>query len=124
MDLRRERGFSLVEILVVMLIIMILAAILLPRYLGEGKNSIGQRVQSPIKRAKSVECINYLAQIRQAYQMATMTGDEYRPQSLADLRSQGVSESMMKCPVGGQPFVWDPMSGRVARCTYPSHETN
>ena len=116
---RASRGFSLIEILVVLVVLAILAAILLPNYLG-GKSMDGKTVKSPIKRAQSVECGSYLQQVRMAYQMATTT-DEMRPQSVADLRPYGVSDSISKCPVGGEPYQLDPRSGAI-RCIHPGHE--
>jgi prepilin-type N-terminal cleavage/methylation domain-containing protein len=115
-----KRAFSLIEILVVALIILILAAFLLPRYLGDIKDEHNKRVKSPIKQARGVECQSNLQQIRQAYTMATSFG-ETRPQSLADLRSNGVTESITVCPVSKKPYQFDPASGR-AWCTEPGHE--
>jgi len=124
MDLRPRRAFSLVEILVVLVILMILAAIILPHYLGGGKTPNGRTVDSPKQRAQGVECASNLRQIRAAYTMATggATGqDDVRVQSLADLKSQGVSDSMTRCPVGGEPYQFDPATGAV-RCVHPGHE--
>jgi competence protein ComGC len=116
----RSRAFSLVEILVVLVILMVLAAFLLPNYLGGAKDAKGRKVEAPIQRAHSVECKNNLSQIRQAYTMATTT-DENRPQSVADLRTYGVSDSISKCPVGKEPYRLEPQSGRVG-CVHPGHE--
>src|SRR3712207_887123 len=100
----RSRAFSLIEILVVVVIIMILAAFLLPKYLKGGTTPAGRKVEAPMQRARGVECGEYLRQVRQAYQMATMTGEESRPQSIADLRPYGVSDSIARCPVGKEPY--------------------
>lgn len=121
--LRRSReGFSLIEILVVVVILIALAAFLLPRYLGGAKTASGKKIESPIQRAHSVDCMNNLRQIRAAYQIA-MTGseEEQRPQSLAELRRQGISENMTRCPVGKEPYVFDPATGQT-RCPHPGHE--
>lgn len=123
--LRRSReGFSLIEILVVVVILMALAAFLLPRYLTGGKTESGKKVESPMQRAHSVDCMNNLRQIRSAYQMAVTTGgeDEQRPQTLAELRPQGISETMTVCPVGKEPYQFDPSTGNT-RCPHPGHET-
>ena len=121
--LRRSRqGFSLIEILVVLVILMILAAVLMPRYLKGSKTDTGKPVESPMQRAHDVDCMNNLRQIRAAYQIAT-TGseDEQKPQTLADLRPQGISENMTRCPVGGEPYTYNPATGEV-HCPHPGHD--
>ncbi len=115
------RGFSLVEILVVVVILAILAAFLMPRYMSSTKLPGGKTAGSPVQKAKGVECTTNLQQIRQAYTMATQVGDETRPASLQDLRAYGVTDSLMKCPVGGMPYRFNPASGQVG-CTYAGHE--
>jgi len=120
MNARRRRGFSLVEMVVVIVIIGALAAFLLPRYLSGGKTADGKTVESPKQRGQSVECMGNLRQIRSAYQMATTADEENRPKSLADLRPQGVSETMTRCTVTGQPYRFDPAAGSV-QCPSPGH---
>jgi prepilin-type N-terminal cleavage/methylation domain-containing protein len=117
----RHRGFSLVEILVVVAIIALLAAFLLPNYIGGAKGTDGKRIQSPRQRARGSVCRSNLSQVRQAYTMATSVGDETRPTSIADLRSYGVSDAISRCPDGKQPYQLDPATGRVS-CVHPGHE--
>ena len=121
MRIQRRRGFSLIEMLVVVVVIAVLAAILLPRYTKGGKTTTGETVETPIQRAHSVECQNNLRQIRQAYQMAT-TLEETRPTTIEELRSQGVSDSISRCPVGQEPYRLDAASGRV-QCVHAGHES-
>jgi prepilin-type N-terminal cleavage/methylation domain-containing protein len=121
-QLTGKRGFSLIEILVVMAILVVLAAVLLPKYLSSSKNAVGETVQSPKQRAQAVDCWNNLNQLREAYQLATTT-DETKPTSIADLQRAGhLPDSMLYCPVGGKqyPYHFDPATGAVS-CPYPPH---
>lgn len=114
----RENGFALVEILVVVVIIAILAIILIPKYTGI--NSTGkEKINAPIKRAESVECMNNLQQIRSAITLYT-NQNEQNPPSL-DAISGSISKTTFKCPVSGIPYNYDPSSGKVS-CATPGHE--
>jgi hypothetical protein len=116
---RRRGGWSLIELLLAVVILVALAAWLLPRYLGSGKNSpVGSTVQAPIQRAHGVECGNNLRQVRYAITMAQQSEERF-PASLNDLR---VGPTMLACPVSKQPYVYDPNSGQV-RCSYPAHRS-
>ena len=97
----------------------ILAAFLLPRYLGSSKTVGGRRVESPKERGQSAVCINNLQQIRASLTMLQSAGDEEgRPKTLAELK---LPAEMLRCPVGGEPYQYDPATGRVW-CTHPGHE--
>lgn len=120
MLIRIRRAFSLVEILVVLVIVALLAAFLMPKYLKGGTTAGGKKIDSPIQRGHAPECANNLNQIRQAYTMATTQDDERKPQSLAELKSFGISESMTVCPAGKEPYKFDPATGR-AWCVHPGH---
>ncbi|GAB4454622.1 MAG: hypothetical protein OHK0029_09460 [Armatimonadaceae bacterium] len=92
---------------------MVLAAVLLPRYLG-GKDPITQqKVASPRERAKQVEGVAYLAQINQAISMYRMDNDGANPPNLQALRTYGVTDSMISDPASGRPLPYDPATGRV-----------
>lgn len=116
-----RRGFSLVEILVVVVILMVLLAILAPRYLGGGKRPDGKPIESPMQRARSTECINNLSQLRQGFRLATLEEDAARPQTLREV-GRGFPESMFSCPVGKQPYRFDPNTGQIG-CPQPGHES-
>jgi hypothetical protein len=125
MRARCRRAFSLVEIMVVVVILMIVAAVLLPRYLRGGNTTAGKAIQgpqTPIQRAHEVDCLNFRNQIRQAWQMAAGAGGEEgeKPRSLADLKRYGISDEMTRCPVGHEPYLFNPETGEV-KCQHPGH---
>lgn len=113
-------AFSLIEILVVAVILIALAAFLMPRYLAKAPVKPGTKSGgSPIGAARSVECTSNLSQIRQAYTMATTTGED-RPSSLEQLKAFGVTDAMLRCPVSKTPYQFNAATGQ-ARCLTPGH---
>ena len=115
----RRGSWTLVEIVVVAVILIALAAWLLPRYLGTGRSAPGQpTVQAPIQRAQGTVCSHNLGQIRQAIMVAQQT-EEQPPASLQQLR---LPQEMHTCPDSKQPYVYDPRTGRVG-CPYPPHRS-
>ena len=117
-----KRGFSLVEILVVLAVLAIIVAILAPRYLGSSKGPGGKPIESPIQRGRSAACINNLSQLRGGLQIATLEEDAQRPQTLREV-GRGFPEEMFSCPVGKQRYSYDPARGRIW-CVQPGHETH
>ena len=110
----KRRAFSLVEMLVVVAILCVLAAIVLPRYLG-GKDAIsGKKIAAPKERAKAIEGVSYLGQINQALQMYKMDNDDRPPPSLAELKKYGVTPEMLLDPNSRQPYGYDPQTGQLS----------
>ena len=125
----RRGWMSIVGLLVAIVIIVVLASYLFPKYLSgstvtrtgpDGKKTT-TRVPAPRERAQGVACASNLSQCRQAYLMATSTGDEQKPQRLSDLKNFGVTEAIAKCPVGGEFYRLDPAAGRI-QCPHAGHE--
>ena len=117
-----RRAFSLVEMLVVVAIIAILAGFIMTRYMGGGKNSAGEPIKSPIKKAKGVGCQTNLQQLRAAMvQFRQLEEEQNFPQSLDQLRQQGVTQELTVCPETKQPYRYSPTNGQV-QCGTQGHE--
>lgn len=115
----RTAGFHLVELLVAVAIVAILAAIILPRYLG-GHAPGGKVIKAPVTAARDVECRSNLAQLRQAIEMERQSSENGTPPpNLQALRS--IPPQMLVCPVGGEAYVYDAQTGTV-HCPHPGHE--
>lgn len=115
----------LVGVLVSVAILGVLLMVWLYYGAGSGASSASPAASTPPpasrvgevrQAAESVECRNNLSQIRQAIQIRTTTEETY-PASLQEL---GLPETMLRCPVSGQPYQYDPTTGQV-RCTTPEH---
>ena len=118
-SLRPRRAFSMIEILVVLVILMVLAAILMPRYLGQSRAKNG-RATSALARAHDTECLANLRSVRQAIEVyKTSDLDAKNPASLAELRE--LPKDLLTCPVGKVPYQYDPETGQV-HCPFPGHE--
>lgn len=113
----QNAGFGLIEILVVVVIIMIIASFLLPRYFGGTDPVTKKTIASPRDRAKQVATVDYIGQINQAILMYQQDHEGENPPNLQALKTYGVTDSMMKDQVTGRPLPYDPQTGRVGNST-------
>ena len=116
---RQCSGFSLIEVLVVLVILMVLAAILMPRYLGNARAKNG-KAASALARAHDTECLYNIRSVRQAIEVSKAGDpDAKNPASLTELRE--LPKELLICPVGKVPYRYNPETGEV-HCPYPGHE--
>src|SRR5438105_9588429 len=117
----KQRGNTLIEILVVVAVLAILAGWLLPKYLGHSKSSsLTGSGTSPVQRARAVDCANNIHQIALALQMAAAS-DEHPPQDIRAALRNGVTEQMLRCPETGKPYHFDPQT-QIISCQTPGHQ--
>jgi len=68
---------------------------------------------------KDLQCQNNLRQIRHAIAAYMADHNNSLPRSLQDLSQYGITKDMLKCPVGGEPYIYN--EGTVT-CPHPGHE--
>jgi hypothetical protein len=139
--IRREpRGsWSLIGLLAVAVIIGVVIYIELGNYLSTVQRATGPATgvagiapndgsqggsgqgQTPMGVARDVECRNALDQMRKAIAMHRAQSDEGPPANLEALTSEGIPREWLVCPVGKEPYRYDPQTGRVW-CVHPGHE--
>ena len=110
----RGAGFSLIEVLVVIVLLVLLAAFLFPKLAGSSKDPTGKGA-SPRERAKQVAGWQYEYQVSQAIAMYRMDNDGQNPPNLQALKKYGVVDEMLYDPNTRQPIPYDPRTGRVGR---------
>jgi prepilin-type N-terminal cleavage/methylation domain-containing protein len=117
-------GFSLIEILVVMAIIVVLCSISYSVYLGHSKNAPAGKAHSPMERAKDVVCMENLRSVRQCIEASRTSdvesGEGKFPASLSAMRE--LPAEVRECPEGKEPYQYDPATGKV-HCVHPGHES-
>ncbi len=117
----RSAGFSLIEILVVMAIIVALSGITYGVYIGgHSKNAPPGKAHSPMERARDVVCMQNLRSVRQCIE-ASRSGDSDSkfPGALTEVRE--LTADLRACPEGKEPYQYDPATGQV-HCVHPGHE--
>ncbi len=116
----RSRAFGLVEILVVMVILVALAAYLYPKYVGNSRTADG-KAATPLARAHDTECMTNIHSVRLSIS-AFKSGDseEKNPAALTAMRE--LSKDLRECPVSHMAYQYNPQSGEV-HCPYPAHQS-
>jgi prepilin-type N-terminal cleavage/methylation domain-containing protein len=110
---QKSRGFSLIEILIVVAIILILSAIYLPRLTGGRDPLSGKKRTSPVQKAHQVATVSYVSQIQQAINMYKMDNEDRLPQNLQELKRYGVTEEMLMDGASGKPLEYNPQTGEI-----------
>jgi len=116
--MRLQRAFSLVEILVVLVVLAVIAAFVMPRYLG-GVRKRADGYRGPVAEARDTVCRSNLNQLRASLQAAAAGDPDGKPPS--DLTELGMPSEVRVCPTGGEPYRYAAASGRV-QCQHPGHE--
>lgn len=116
----RQRGFSLIEILVVVVIICLMTLILVPRLLGRRSSDPKKPAPStPIQRAHAAAGSEYIGQINQAIQMYRGDHNEENPPDLESLKSYGVLPQMVRDQNTGDLLPYNPTTGVVGNSNGP-----
>ena len=118
-----ERGMvGLIALLVVVAIGVILMYVLLGPMSKKSGGGYETNPGRAMDKGREVECESNLRQIRGAIEIYRTEHDSYPP-TTADI-SLGVSNpaELMKCPVGAEPYAYDPATGRI-QCPHPGHES-
>ena len=114
-----SRAFGLVEILVVMVILVALAAVLYPKFVGNRRTADG-KAGTPLAKAHDTECMSNVRSVRQSI-AAFKAGDseEKNPTALTDMKE--LSKDLRECPVSHMAYTYSPQTGEV-HCPYPAHQ--
>ena len=116
----RSNGFSLIEMLVVLVVLVIIASIVTGVYLGGAGKKGEAKAHTPMQRAKDAVCINNIHSVRVSISAAhTSDTEEKFPASLNEMRE--LPAELKSCPEGKEPYVYDPNTGQV-NCVHPGHE--
>jgi hypothetical protein len=84
------------------------------------KMTAQERLKNFETERSSAACRSNLETVRSLVAAAKAADQNGRcPASLSDVG--GVTESMTKCPLGDEPYIYDPSTGQV-HCQHPGHE--
>jgi general secretion pathway protein G len=97
---QKSRGFTLIELMIVIAVVMILMSIALPKY------------QVSVQRAKESALRQDLYYLRQAIDQYT-NDKQKAPQSLDDLVSAGYFRQLPKDPLTNSNTTWQPVNEDV-----------
>jgi general secretion pathway protein G len=97
---QKSRGFTLIELMIVISVVMILMSIALPKY------------QVSVQRAKESALRQNLYYMRQAIDQYT-NDKQKAPQSLDDLVSAGYFRQLPKDPITNLTTTWQPVTEDV-----------
>ena len=112
-------GFSLIELLVVMALMVVLSAGMYKVYLGKGTGKPGE-AKTPITATYDSVCLQNLRSVRQCVEAAhTGDTDTKFPAALTEIKE--LSSDLRACPVGKEPYTYDPQTGEV-HCVHPGHD--
>jgi hypothetical protein len=115
--LRRNRLNTLLMLIALVLIgIGLYFAIQKAQAPPESPSQVNQLGES---ESKNLECLNNLRQIRHAIAAYMADHKNNLPRSLNDLSQYGITNNMLRCPVGGEPYLYN--EGTVT-CPHPGHE--
>ena len=114
---RSLQAFSLIEILIVIVIMAVLAAVLFPRIAGRGRTPAG-KATTAMSKANDTECLINIRSARQS--LAAMRAgdpDGAPPQSLDELR---LPKELTHCAVSKEAYTYDPQTTAI-KCPFPAH---
>lgn len=97
---KRNQGFTLVEIMIVVAIIAILAAVAIPNFIKYRQNS------------QAAACVSNLKQIEAAFEQAKLADSSNVPSDVSGLvGSDKYIKNTPKCPAGGKYSLGDEKTG-------------
>lgn len=112
----RQGQWSLIGTLVAVAIVIVLAALYIPRLMGRHTEPGSGGAATPMQRADAVACMSYQSQINQAISMYKMDHDGAPPRSVEDIKNSkyGVTDEMLRAPGCNLVVPGGPGSGQMA----------